>query len=292
MQGPSLPLSEQLLLKSALHNVHCSCKIVTLISLFIALTFTLLLNPVSYSKVLGPATTLATQPRNVIQQQARSLRFTQPGKIWQSLAHPSVWQSMRPVAASASGDSKDLGENAKLQHVTLQPFSRRHAGVTGFLAGLATVLQRPPPAWSGDFIPSRDFIDGPKKTKYLDKKVGDGDEVKKGDVLKVFYDIKFVNENADLESTVREVNTGTRKAEFITGYEQFPFDIAGPYLALLGEGDMPPMRVGGIRQIVLPKELGYGNDYGNCAMSGGNKYCKVPPRNRLNLLIEVQSKKK
>ena len=61
--------------------------------------------------------------------------------------------------------------------------------------------------------------------------------------------------------------------------------IKGWALALLGEGSMPPMRVGGTRVVRLPPALAYGARGAGCKAGE----CIIPPDSSLDFVIELKS---
>ncbi len=89
-------------------------------------------------------------------------------------------------------------------------------------------------------------ITTPSGLKYVEIKVGTGPEVKSGDHLSVNYEGKLTNGN-----------------KFDSSYDRGqPFDLVlGETAVIQGwtEG-LQGMRVGGIRKLIIPPQLGYGQD--------------------------------
>lgn len=88
------------------------------------------------------------------------------------------------------------------------------------------------------------LVKRPSGLKYLDIKVGDGDEAKKGDLVEVLYIGTLMN--------------GKRFDSNLNRTRPFSFPLGqGKVIAGWDEG-VAGMKVGGKRKLIIPPELGYG----------------------------------
>ena len=55
-------------------------------------------------------------------------------------------------------------------------------------------------------------------------------------------------------------------------------------MVVMGSGDLPPMKVGGVRKALIPPKLAYGARGAGCA---GNGECRIPPDSTLDFTIEL-----
>ena len=117
-----------------------------------------------------------------------------------------------------------------------------------------------------------DFKDGPQGIRYFDSKSGTGAEPFEGDVLKVNYQLDVDGKKVDFAKFF--VFSGGA-GEVIKGWD----------MAVMGSGDMPPMKVGGSRKVLIPPSLGYGSKGAGC--SGSTGVCRVPPNAVLEFTIEL-----
>ena len=99
--------------------------------------------------------------------------------------------------------------------------------------------------------------------KYVDVKVGDGKEAKKGDKVVVHY-TGWLKDGKKFDSSV------DRK-------EPFEFKIGGRVIKGWNEG-VPGMKVGGKRKLIIPPELAYGKE-------GAGK--DIPPDAELTFEVEL-----
>ncbi|KXZ50717.1 hypothetical protein GPECTOR_15g401 [Gonium pectorale] len=123
-------------------------------------------------------------------------------------------------------------------------------------------------------IPEEEFKDGPLGLKYYDFEEGGGAEARVGSRVAVHYDIKY-----------RNITFMTsRQGMGVTGGTPLGFDVgttageAGSTLPGLDYG-VRGMRVGGLRRVLVPPELAYGN------LQVG----EIPPNSTLTLDIELLS---
>eukprot|EP00747_Dinoflagellata_sp_TGD_P179247 gnl/TRDRNA2_/TRDRNA2_29761_c0_seq1.p1 gnl/TRDRNA2_/TRDRNA2_29761_c0~~gnl/TRDRNA2_/TRDRNA2_29761_c0_seq1.p1 ORF type:complete len:264 (-),score=45.93 gnl/TRDRNA2_/TRDRNA2_29761_c0_seq1:94-885(-) len=262
MQNPSSVLGELLLSDAAPRSICCSRKIVAVVSLLTVLAVTLVLNPLPHLAVQEHATTLAAQNMPAL----KGLRSMQIAKVWHPLKSANVRHL--PVAAPAFADAQDVAKPEPA-------LSRRQTNLAGLLGGLVMVLSQSSPAWS------EEYVDGPDGLKYVDVKVGDGEEVAQGSTVTVDYTFSLVNDGSEVGER-EDFDVVVGKNKLIKGFDA----------SVLGKASMAPMRQGGVRQIIIPKELAYGNENGACVSRGGTTYCKVPKRSSLKLLVKVKEVKK
>ena len=100
--------------------------------------------------------------------------------------------------------------------------------------------------------------------KYVDVKVGDGKEAKKGDKVVVHY-TGWLKDGKKFDSSV------DRK-------EPFEFKIGGRVIKGWNEG-VPGMKVGGKRKLIIPPELAYG--------AKGTPDGTIPPDAELTFVVEL-----
>merc|ERR1712046_103688 len=101
-----------------------------------------------------------------------------------------------------------------------------------------------------------------------------------GDKLTVNYVLNVVSTGANAE-TKKDFSFSTDSDNLIKGW----------YVAVLGGGGMGPMKKGGVRQVLIPPTLAYGNELGACndAIGRGGLFCKIPPKSTLELIIDLKS---
>ncbi|GIL49034.1 hypothetical protein Vafri_5516 [Volvox africanus] len=123
-------------------------------------------------------------------------------------------------------------------------------------------------------IPEEEYKQGPMGLKYYDIEEGGGAEAKVGTRVAVHYDMKW-----------RNITFMTsRQGMGVTGGTPLGFDVgtkageAGSTLPGLDYG-VRGMKVGGLRRVLVPPELGYGN------LQVG----EIPPHSTLTLDIELLS---
>lgn len=167
---------------------------------------------------------------------------------------------------------------------------RRQASLAVTLGGLAAVALQPRPAFSietGDKLPSKD---GPEGIKYEDLVEGPGDPVEVGETVGADFVLKVAptpnSEVKAFDSGVLQKSDGSYKITVGTGAF-----IRGLDLAVLGGGDMPPMKLGGTRKVLIPPELAFGEKGNGCPDSiyVPEGPCVVPPNSPVELTIQLPS---
>lgn len=123
-------------------------------------------------------------------------------------------------------------------------------------------------------VPESEYTDGPQGIKFYDIEEGGGLEAKVGARVAVHYDIKFRNVTF-MTSRVGMGVTGGTPLGFDVGV---PAGEPGGTLAGLDVG-VRGMRVGGLRRVLVPPELGYGNV----------QIGEIPPNSTITLDIELLS---
>ncbi|KAK3266418.1 hypothetical protein CYMTET_24954, partial [Cymbomonas tetramitiformis] len=53
---------------------------------------------------------------------------------------------------------------------------------------------------------------------------------------------------------------------------------------ILGTGNVPPMKVGGVRRLSVPADLAYGARGAGCTKDG---VCTIPPNSRMEFTVEL-----
>lgn len=166
---------------------------------------------------------------------------------------------------------------------------RRHASLAA-LGGVMTVAAQPRPAQAvlmeGDCLlpPIENMKDGPDGMKYRDVKVGSN--------------AGFLQEDTDFDLVGKEVKTNfvlkSVEGLLIAAKNGFTLrlgnieNLKGFDLAIMGGGDMPQMRQGGIRQVILPPELAFGKKGSECVETRLSKQgCLIPPNTPVAYIIQV-----
>mmetsp|Transcript_2511 Transcript_2511/g.4639 ORF Transcript_2511/g.4639 Transcript_2511/m.4639 type:complete len:248 (-) Transcript_2511:183-926(-) len=124
-------------------------------------------------------------------------------------------------------------------------------------------------------IPREDFTEGPRGLLYYDIETGGGGEVKEGQRIAIHYSLKW-----------KGITISTsRQGAGVTGGNPYGFDVGeqpgdpgsafikGLDLAVLG------MQVGGVRRVIVPPELAYGN----------RQVQEISPNSELMIDIELLS---
>ena len=142
----------------------------------------------------------------------------------------------------------------------------------GFVAASIGVVLVSPFTNSAASAADGDFSDGPDGLRYVDVKTGTGAEPFEGDVLKVNYQLDVDGKKVDFAKFF--VFSGG-SGEVIKGWD----------MSVMGAGDMPPMKIGGLRKVLIPPALGYGSKGAGC--SGSTGVCRVPPDATLEFTIEL-----
>merc|ERR1711908_66755 len=97
--------------------------------------------------------------------------------------------------------------------------------------------------------------------KFFDEDVGDGAEAKDGLRCTVRWStVVFSKEKRKNNRRIEE----REQVKVVAGQKLV---VPGFDLALLGAGNMPPMRAGGKRYVILEPELAYGQDGKKCGIS-------------------------
>lgn len=176
---------------------------------------------------------------------------------------------------------------------------------------LLTVTQLPRPALAEEAT----YTDGPEGIKYADLTVGKGDSPFEGDgmapqafppscsPLSTLPLVSPVNLNErqplrhDGTMRVRPLHA-VLKANYVLNVDGNKVDYAkffvfsagvgevikGWDMCVMGSGDMPPMKVGGIRKALIPPGLAYGAKGAGCRGDGS---CSIPPDSTLEFTIEL-----
>lgn len=194
------------------------------------------------------------------------------------------------------------GCNEKLQvfqgagiHKRESLLSRRDASLATILAGLVVMDAQMKPAFAA--VPKKTFVnagytDGPEGLKYRDLVIGDGTVAFTGAECTVNY---VINLPAPPRSQVdKDEGFG-----FTLGSGEKIRAFQGWDLGVLGSGIIPPMRVGGTRQVLIPPQRAYGTMGVPCPTASSKppastlKGCPggyiVPPDSTLELTIKLKS---
>eukprot|EP00747_Dinoflagellata_sp_TGD_P006319 gnl/TRDRNA2_/TRDRNA2_115996_c0_seq2.p1 gnl/TRDRNA2_/TRDRNA2_115996_c0~~gnl/TRDRNA2_/TRDRNA2_115996_c0_seq2.p1 ORF type:complete len:341 (-),score=47.61 gnl/TRDRNA2_/TRDRNA2_115996_c0_seq2:154-1176(-) len=119
----------------------------------------------------------------------------------------------------------------------------------------------------------RELIDGPEGLKYLDLKVGEGETPKTGDDLDAFYTLKPAGSGGIIDSGPIAISLGT--GSIIKGWE----------MAIVGAGNMPAMKVGGTRKVLIPSDLAYGKYSKFCF----GPICRIQGGDTVEIIVEIAS---
>ena len=170
------------------------------------------------------------------------------------------------VSASASAQGKSKAARGVVSPKDDKIAQSRRGFVAGSIGlALATPLTKSASA-------EGDFTDGPDGIRYQDVKQGTGAEPFEGDVLKVNYQLDVDGKKVDFAKFF--VFSGGA-GEVIKGWD----------MSVMGAGDMPPMKIGGTRKVLIPAALGYGSKGAGCSGSTGE--CRIPPDSVLEFTIEL-----
>merc|ERR1712176_2995 len=112
-------------------------------------------------------------------------------------------------------------------------------------------------------------LEGPEGLKYKDIDEGDGPAVKATDVPKITYVIKLASSGEEVKSK-QAIPFQPGKNKIIKGLE----------LAVLGGSGMAAMQVGGVRNVIVPPSLGFGDKGDGSA---------VPPDSLLDVTVTLLS---
>jgi peptidylprolyl isomerase len=138
--------------------------------------------------------------------------------------------------------------------------SRRHAMVA-FLASSATLTHAYASAARG--LPTFECASEPTTSKsglaYCDAVVGEGASPVKGQTIKAHYTGRLENGRV-FDSSYERGSPLTFRADQV---------IKGWGLGILGDDDVPAMKVGGKRKLIIPADLGYGARGAGGVIPGG-----------------------
>eukprot|EP00746_Dinoflagellata_sp_MGD_P087944 gnl/MRDRNA2_/MRDRNA2_34846_c0_seq1.p1 gnl/MRDRNA2_/MRDRNA2_34846_c0~~gnl/MRDRNA2_/MRDRNA2_34846_c0_seq1.p1 ORF type:complete len:281 (-),score=37.45 gnl/MRDRNA2_/MRDRNA2_34846_c0_seq1:17-859(-) len=154
--------------------------------------------------------------------------------------------------------------------LTPAQLSRRHAGLAIF-GGVGPMVAWPNAASADVFDLSTKMNSGPEGLEYLDKRVGQGPPVTEGSKIIAQYKLALLPEKGTFSGIF----------DFTLGDSNV---MRGWNVAVMGGGDMPPMKVGGVRRVTLPPKLGYGSKGAGCVEGT----CTIPPDSFLQILIELK----
>eukprot|EP00747_Dinoflagellata_sp_TGD_P070457 gnl/TRDRNA2_/TRDRNA2_156601_c0_seq2.p1 gnl/TRDRNA2_/TRDRNA2_156601_c0~~gnl/TRDRNA2_/TRDRNA2_156601_c0_seq2.p1 ORF type:complete len:326 (+),score=54.54 gnl/TRDRNA2_/TRDRNA2_156601_c0_seq2:54-1031(+) len=213
------------------------------------------------------------------------------------LRGPGAQRSCGIFCAAHRGDEKFLLSEE-------EPLGRRQTGLAASLLTLAAALMPQAPALAAKEAKPVDFgfSQGPEGIKYFDLDEGDGKEAVAGQKCKVTYLLEVaptklrIEENPGYKFEVGSgqmppVNTGgIAEKERIAKDKRGKYEGRGFDLAVLGGAGMPPMKVGGTRQVLIPAELGYGKEGIKCnASSNCPGGYSIPPDTLIKFTIALNS---
>lgn len=189
------------------------------------------------------------------------------------------------VARASTGSSSQAAhEDAEHQPVLTIP-RRLLLSLPALLAAVSSTQASPAQAYAGlDYkqemarrrkkIPIEDFEDGPSGIKLYDIIKGTGAEAAVGQRVAVHYDVKFRNITF-ITSRMGMGVTGGTPVGFNIGVEE---GSAGSILPGIDLG-IRGMRVGGLRRLIVPPELAYGE----------RGIGEIPPNTTLTIDLELLS---
>lgn len=168
---------------------------------------------------------------------------------------------------------------ANVQPTIALPLTRRQAGLATFLGGAVTAAIQVAPALAEE----AGFKDAPEGVKYKDLIVGDGEVPENTNVVTVDFDLVLLADGTKADSG---------RIVFAAGGNQV---VRGFDMAMLGNGEMPPMQVGGVRKVIVPPELGFGpaaKGFMVNANTDDEKYVFIPRDSTLEYTIKFVSMEK
>eukprot|EP00747_Dinoflagellata_sp_TGD_P079001 gnl/TRDRNA2_/TRDRNA2_160329_c0_seq1.p1 gnl/TRDRNA2_/TRDRNA2_160329_c0~~gnl/TRDRNA2_/TRDRNA2_160329_c0_seq1.p1 ORF type:complete len:281 (-),score=49.69 gnl/TRDRNA2_/TRDRNA2_160329_c0_seq1:40-882(-) len=171
-------------------------------------------------------------------------------------------------------------DEVQREALATQPLDRRSASLAIAIGALVGPAMRPASVLAED---EAGFNEGPLGLKYRDLVSGTGDVPSDGDQLSVCDNFGTCG---DLTKQVDDSKLFT----FTLGGNEV---LQGWNVAILGGQQMPPMKVGGTRNVIIPPSLGYGSQGLGCNAAGGN--CQIPPNSELEFtiqLVAIKSKKR
>mmetsp|Transcript_35851 Transcript_35851/g.79829 ORF Transcript_35851/g.79829 Transcript_35851/m.79829 type:complete len:183 (+) Transcript_35851:90-638(+) len=101
--------------------------------------------------------------------------------------------------------------------------------------------------------------------QWCDVRAGDGEEPLPGDLIACDFTARAVA-TGNVYDGSRNFKFGLGNSEILPAWES----------AIVGDGDIPAIKKGGIRTIVIPSELAYGK-LGDQCLYGLSTACRVPP---------------
>jgi hypothetical protein len=229
------------------------------------------------------------------------------GPLSAAKSRPGLFSSsgavFQPRAVHRDNDVQPLPDTA-------QPISRRQASLAAALAGLAAPVLQPNSALAANLFGRPEakkapidegFSTGPMGIKYYDLLSGpaDGAPAKAGSTIRAYYDLKVANPKPPATgATLEEVESykftgGDGKMPILkTGGAPKTVLAKGWDLAVLGGGDMPPMKPGDLREVLIPPELAWGAEGQKCAASANcpGGYV-IPPDSLIKYTIICKSVK-
>ncbi|KAK3265015.1 hypothetical protein CYMTET_26274 [Cymbomonas tetramitiformis] len=186
---------------------------------------------------------------------------------YQTSAHQ---KKNRAVIFSVQGNEKDEGRSGRAT-------GRRVALLGGLLA--AKALQTPKSAEAAACE-----LQKAGSLQYCDIRVGKGEALKAGDLVEVVYS------GSDVESReVFDASPADEPFEFYLGDDEV---LKGWEQGMMGVGNMPPMRYGGVRKLIVPAKLAYGEQgyackYDLTGKARGGMNCLVNPGSSIELVVGV-----
>lgn len=186
--------------------------------------------------------------------------------------------------------AKPCDDDTQPQPATARPFGRRDLGLV--LGGVLATEALPQSALAAD-KKEEIFLDGPEGLKYVDVEAGTGPTPEPGDKVQAnyFLALKSIENKGILVDTFQ----GNEPIKFILKGPRYPprgvnVPLPGVEKGFLGEGDMPPMKVGGSRKLIIPAALAFGAEGLYCP----TKFepagpCVVPPDSPLEVQLTLVS---
>lgn len=211
------------------------------------------------------------------------------------------------VEAEAPGRSASPGSAPAPAPAPLRGLRRRESGLAaafGLAAASFALSGGPglaPPAWAKPAATApgaaKAFkgLPGPGGILYRDLLEGDGKAAAEGSAIKVNYKLNLATGNLVEEESGGKFTLGSgpvppKKPDEYAGDKKA--SIKGWEVAFLGGEDMPAMKQGGIREVLVPPELAYGKTGVKCNLSancpGG---FAIPPDNSIKFVLELTNVK-
>eukprot|EP00747_Dinoflagellata_sp_TGD_P124939 gnl/TRDRNA2_/TRDRNA2_174083_c0_seq2.p1 gnl/TRDRNA2_/TRDRNA2_174083_c0~~gnl/TRDRNA2_/TRDRNA2_174083_c0_seq2.p1 ORF type:complete len:322 (+),score=34.88 gnl/TRDRNA2_/TRDRNA2_174083_c0_seq2:97-966(+) len=181
---------------------------------------------------------------------------------------PRMSRQRQHVRAACTDCNSELARGRRETGLALS------AGLAASVVDPAFAADEAAPA-SGQEVP---FSDGPDGMKFRDLAPGLYTELIPDYKVTVNYILRL----ADRDDRIQTLDS----FEFIAGQGEV---IQGADIALLGKGAMPPMKVTGVRQVIIPPELAFGSKGKACGESVSPYRClaAIPPDSALELIVEL-----